>query len=212
MWANKFEHYYCEPDKIIICVNTQQLSKVISSMTNNDTLTIYIDRVSYNGGIVMDLGFQYINGNINQICDHKLRLMNTDVDEFGFPDKIDYPTILRMPTTDFQKIVRDMNVISGRMEIESVGSELVFECDGPFDKCRVVRSISDNNLDFTKMSDSSVVIKGDFSLKSLSHVTKCTPLCTHLEMQLDNIYPLIVKYDIASLGHIQLCLGQLPPS
>ena len=100
--AKNFEYYHCEPDKIIVCVNTQQLSKVISSMSNDDTLTIYIDRVSYNGGIVTDLGFQYVNGNIKQSYDHKLRLMNTDVDEFGFPEKIDYPTIIRMPTTDFK--------------------------------------------------------------------------------------------------------------
>jgi proliferating cell nuclear antigen len=209
--AKNFEFYHCEPDKIIVCVNTQQLSKVISSMSNDDTLTIYIDRVSYNGGIVTDLGFQYVNGNIKQSYDHKLRLMNTDVDEFGFPEKIDYPTIIRMPTTDFQKIVRDMNAISGRMEIKSVGSELVFSCEGAFAKCRVSRSESDNNLDFTKMAAASVVIQGEFSLKSLSHVTKCTPLCTHLELQLDNRLPLMVKYDVASLGHIQLCLAQLPP-
>jgi proliferating cell nuclear antigen len=207
-----FEHFYCEPDKIIVCVNTQQLTKVISSISNDDTLTIYIDRVSYNGGIVTDLGFQYINGNIKQLYDHKLRLMNTDVEEFTFPSNIDYPTVIRMPTNDFQKIVRDMNALSGRMEIKSVGSELIFFSEGPFAKCHVSRSESDSNLDFTKMSDASVVIQGEFSLKSLSHVTKCTPLCSHLEIQLDNMYPLIVKYDVASLGHIQLCLAQLPPT
>jgi hypothetical protein len=32
-----------------------------------------------------------------------------------------------------------------------------------------------------------------------------------LELQLDNRLPLMVKYDVASLGHIQLCLAQLPP-
>ncbi len=210
--AKNFEYYHCEPDKIIVCVNTQQLSKVISSISNDDTLTIYIDPVSYNGGIVTDLGFQYFNGNIRQLYDQKLRLMNTDADEFSFPSNIDYPTIIRMPTTDLQKIVRDINAISGRMEIKSVGSELIFSGEGSFAKCHVSRSESEHNLDFTKMADPSIVIQGEFSLKSLSHVTKCTPLCSHLEIQLDNKLPLIVKYDVASLGHIQLCLAQLPPS
>uniref|UniRef100_A0A6C0E8N1 Proliferating cell nuclear antigen PCNA C-terminal domain-containing protein n=1 Tax=viral metagenome TaxID=1070528 RepID=A0A6C0E8N1_9ZZZZ len=55
-------------------------------------------------------------------------------------------------------------------------------------------------------------MQGEFSLKSLSHFIKCTPLCSHLEMYLGNDLPLIVKYDVASLGEIKLCLAPLPPA
>jgi len=33
-----------------------------------------------------------------------------------------------------------------------------------------------------------------------------------LEMYLGNDLPLIVKYDVASLGEIKLCLAPLPPN
>ena len=62
------------------------------------------------------------------------------------------------------------------------------------------------------MSSLLKIIQGEFSLKSLSHFIKCTPLCSHLEMYLGNDLPLIVKYDVASLGEIKLCLASLPPS
>ena len=41
--ANKFEHYRCDPDKILVCANTLHLFKLISTMSNDDTLSIYID-------------------------------------------------------------------------------------------------------------------------------------------------------------------------
>ena len=56
------------------------------------------------------------------------------------------------------------------------------------------------------------IIQGEFSLKNLSYFIKCTNLCNQIEMYLENDLPLIVKYNVASLGEIKLCLAQLPPS
>ena len=66
-------------------------------------------------------------------------------------------------------------------------------------------------MNFIQRIDASDVFQGEFSLKHLSHFIKCTPLCSHLEMYLGNDLPLIVKYDVASLGEIKLCLVPLPP-
>jgi proliferating cell nuclear antigen len=89
---------------------------------------------------------------------------------------------------------------------------LIFSCEGNFASSKIYRSESGGNMEFIQKKDASVVIQGEFSLKSLSHFIKCTPLCTHLEMYLGNDLPLIVKYDVASLGSIMLCLAPLPPA
>jgi proliferating cell nuclear antigen len=62
-------------------------------------------------------------------------------------------------------------------------------------------------MEFIQNPNASVVIQGEFSLKSLSLFTKCTPLCNNLEMYLGNDLPLIIKYNVASLGEIRLCLA-----
>ncbi len=41
--SNKFESYYCKYPKIVIGVNMFHLFKLINSIDNDDTLTIYID-------------------------------------------------------------------------------------------------------------------------------------------------------------------------
>ena len=207
--SNRFEYFRCEPEKIVICANTLHLFKVISTMSNDDTLSMYIDKSDYHDGVVTHLGLQYDNGDIKQCYNQKLRLIDPDTEELLVPN-VEYSTVINMPTTDFQKIIRDLNGISDRIEIKSAGTDLIFSCEGNFASSRILRSESDGNMEFIQKPDSSVVIQGEFSLKSLSHFIKCTPLCSHLEMYLGNDLPLIVKYDVASLGSIKLCLAGLP--
>jgi len=125
---------------------------------------------------------------------------------------VEYSTIINLPTADFQKIVRDLNALTDRVEIKSVGDDLIFSCMGTFAKTKFKRSESDHHMDFIVKPDPSVIIQGEFSVKSLNNFIKCTPLCSHLEMYLGNDLPLIVKYDVASLGEIKLCLAPLPPT
>jgi len=207
--ADKFEYYMCKPEKIIISANTVHLFKVISTMSNDDTLTIYIENNDYNDGIVSHLGLQYDNTNIKQCYSQKLRLIDPDTEELEVPD-VKYSSVINMPSTDFQKIIRDMNGISDRIEIKSVGTDLIFSCDGSFASCRILRSESDGSMEFITKPDASVVIQGEFSLKSLSHFIKCTPLCSHLEIYLANNMPLIVVYKASALGEIKMCLSSLP--
>jgi proliferating cell nuclear antigen len=211
LYAEEFEEYSCLPDKIIICANTIYLFKVISSMSTTDMLTIYIEKNDYHDGVVSYLGLQYEDGNIKQCYTQKLRLIEPDMEELVVPD-VEYSTIINLPTADFQKIIRDLNGISDRIEIKSVGNDLIFSCEGQFASSRILRSESNKNMEFKQKPDTSVIVQGEFSLKSLSHFIKCTPLCANLEMYLGNDLPLIVKYDVASLGEIKLCLASLPPS
>jgi proliferating cell nuclear antigen len=187
------------------------LFKLINSIDNDDTLTIYIEKSDYNDGVVSHLALKFENGEIKQCKTQKLRLIEPDTEELVVPD-VEYSTVINLPTSDFQKIIRDLNGISDRIEIKSVGNDLIFSCEGNFASSRIFRSESDGNMEFIQKSDASVIIQGEFSLKSLSHFIKCTPLCSHLEMYLGNDLPLIVKYDVASLGEIKLCLAPLPPS
>ena len=210
--ASKFEQYAIVPEKIIICTNTLHLFKLISTMTNDDTLSIYIDQSDYHDGTVSHLGLQYDNGDIKQKYSQKLRLIEPDTEELVVPD-VEYSTVINLPTADFQKIIRDMNGISDRIEIKSVGTDLIFSCEGNFASSKIYRYESDGYMEFRqKPQHASTVIQGEFSLKSLSHFIKCTPLCSHLEMYLENDLPLIIKYDVASLGEMKLCLAPLPPS
>ena len=50
--AKNFEHYECSQPKIVIGVNMFHLFKLINTIDNDDTLTIYIEEDDYTDGIV----------------------------------------------------------------------------------------------------------------------------------------------------------------
>ena len=207
--ALKFEHFYCKYPKIVIGVNMLHLFKLINTIDNDDTLTIYIEEKDYSDGIVEYLGLKFENGDIKQSKIQKLKLIEPDEEELDMPS-VKFSSIINLPSTDFQKIIRDLSNISERLEIKSVGNELVFSCTGPFASCKISRSESDGITEFVKKCDDTSVIQGEFSLKNLSYFIKCSNLCNNIEMYLENDLPLVVKYNVASLGEVKLCVAPLP--
>jgi proliferating cell nuclear antigen len=207
--ASNFEFYECKKEKIIIGVNMFHLFKLINSIDNDDTLTIYIENNDYFDGIVSHLALRFENGNIKQCKTQKLKLIEPEQDELEVPD-VKFSSIINLPSADFQKIIRDLSCISDKLEIKSVGNELIFKCQGQFASAEIHRAEADESMKFILKQDSSKVIQGEFSLKNLGYFIKCTNLCPQIEVYLENDLPLVVKYNVASLGEIKLCLSSLP--
>ena len=211
--SQNFERYECKRDKIIIGVNMFHLFKLINTIDNDDTLTIYIEQKDYTDGIVQYLGLRFDNGDIKQQKIQKLRLIEPDTEELAVPN-VKFSSILNLPSVDFQKIIRDLSCISDKIEIKSIatseGAELIFRCTGGFAHAEIRRAESDGSMEFLVKQDNSKIIQGEFSLKNLSYFIKCTNLCNQIEIYLENDLPLVVKYNVASLGEIKLCLAPLP--
>ena len=84
--AKNFEFYECKKDKIIIGVNMFHLFKLINTIENDETLTIYIENTDYVDGIVSYLSLKYENGGIKQCKTQKLRLIEPEPEELQYPD------------------------------------------------------------------------------------------------------------------------------
>jgi proliferating cell nuclear antigen len=206
-----FEHFYCGEEKIIIGVNMINLFKLMNSIHNDDTLTIYIDKNDYNDGIVSYLSLRFENSNISQCITQKLRLIEPDPEELSYPE-VEFSSVIHLPSQDFQKIIRDLSSISDKVEIESVENELLFKCTGNFATTEIRRSEStaEGGMEFKKKQENGKIMQGIFSLKNLQYFIKCTNLCDYIELHLENDLPLVVKYDVATLGELKLCLSQAP--
>ena len=208
--AENFEFFECKEEKIIVGVNILHLFKLITTIDNDDTLTIYIENDDYNEGIVTELGLKFENGNIKQSKIQKLKLIEPEQDELEIPD-VKFSSVINMPSNDFQKIIRDLANISEKIEIKSVEDELIFKCCGQFAKAEIRRSENNANMQILNKQHNKI-IQGEYSLKNLLYFIKCTNLCNQIEIYLENNRPLIVKYNVASLGEIKMCLSSLPSS
>ena len=154
--ATNFELYDCKLDKIVIGVNMFHLFKLINTIDNDDTLTIYIEKSDYTDGIVHHLGLKFENGEIKQCKTQKLRLIEPDSEELEVPD-VKFASILNLPSTDFQKIIRDLSIVSDKLEIKSVGSELIFKASGQFAKAEIRRTESGGNMEFIQKDENKII-------------------------------------------------------
>lgn len=207
--SENFEFYECKKDKIIIAVNTFHLFKFINMIDNDDTLTMYIDNTDYQDGVVSYLSLKYENGAIKQCRDVKLKLLEPEQDELEVPD-VKFSSIINLPSADFQKIIRDSQFISDRLDLKTVGNDVFFSCEGQIGVYKIRRTEDDESMKFISKSNLTKVIQGEFSLKNLSYCIKCTSLCPQIELYLENDLPLVIKYDVASLGTLKLGLVPLP--
>ena len=80
------------------------LFKLINTIDNDDTLTIYIEEKDYSDGIVEYLGLKFENGDIKQMKIQKLKLIEPDEEELDMPS-VKFSSIINLPATDFQKII-----------------------------------------------------------------------------------------------------------
>lgn len=198
--AKKFEHFYC-PGKIVIGMNMLNFHKLIKTINSNDTLTLFMDQSDMN-----HLGIKIENGEKNTKTIYKLNLLDLDNDKI-FIDDAEFNSVITMPSSDFQKICRDMKNLADFVEIKNLNNQLIFNCTGDFCHQETILSDNDNGINNINTKNSNEIVQGLFNLSYLVLFTKCTNLCNTVELYLKNDYPLIIKYSVASLGEIKLCLS-----
>jgi proliferating cell nuclear antigen len=172
-------------------------------MSNNDTLTLFMEKNDEN-----QLGIKIHNDEKNSQTTYKLNLLDIENKELNIP-AAEFDSELTFPSNDFQKIIRDMINISDKIDVKSIGNKLVLSCNGDFASQETVLGETDNGIQFSTCKSSEYPIQGLYSLKYLILFTKCTNLCNIINIYIKNDYPLIIKYNIASIGDIKLCLSPL---
>ena len=198
--ANNLEKYFCK-QKIVLGINLINFYKLMKILGNNDTLELFMDESNLS---VLNIIIR--NSEKNSVTTFKLNLMDLHEEQIEVPPPT-FESVSTMPSVDFQKICRDMYNLSDDLEIKSIGNQLIFSCKGQFAEQETSIGTSTNGLNFIQNEDSIKIIQGVYALKYLVLFSKCTNLCNSVELYLKNDFPLIIKYNIASLGEIKLCLA-----
>ena len=92
----KFEHFYCLK-KINIGINMANFFKLIKTMSNNDTLTLFIEKNNEN-----QLGIKIHNDEKNSQTTYKLNLLDIQDETISIPPA-EFDTELTFPFQRFPK-------------------------------------------------------------------------------------------------------------
>jgi len=197
-----FDKYECCKEKINIGVNMTYLFKLIKTINNNDILTLFLEDTDIN-----KLGIKIENAEKNYISTYKLNLMDLDKNIYNIPPT-EFTTVISMPTQEFHRICKDLSIIADTVEIKSYQKKLIFTAKGEIATNEVICGETNNGLNIISKEEDEI-IQGVYDLKNLILFTKCTNLCSNVEIYMKNDYPIVIKYCVASLGYIHLCLSSI---
>ena len=195
-----FEYYYCK-DKIVIGLNLPNFFKIIKTITNNDTLSLYINEDNEN-----QIGIKIENYEKNYLTNYFLNLIEVDDQTINVePPK--FESIITMPSSDFNKICKDMINLSDTIEIKSIGSQIIFSCKGDFAEQETIMGETNSGLTYIQNSSNTNIIQGYYNLKHLVLFAKCTNMCNSLTIYLKNSFPIVIEFSVGSLGELKLALA-----
>lgn len=202
--ANKFEKYVCN-ETIMVGINMINFFKLIKTVVNNDTLTIYIDSDNRD-----KINIEILSAEYNSTTRYVLNTI--DIDEGCVSaNPSDYNLVITMPSHQFQKVCREANNISDKIEIKSIGKQLIFSCDGDFASQETIyaQKNNDDGLIFECTDDSidTTVVQGYFLLKYLILFSKCTSLCPNIKLYLGNAKPLVIEFSVGTIGTLTLVIA-----
>lgn len=194
-----FEYYFCKV-RTILGMSMLNFYKLIKTMTNNDTLSLFLLESDPNR-----LCIRIENSEKNSMTLFHLNLMDLPQDRVAIPAQ-NFTNVITMPSTDFQKICRDMANLSETIEIRNIGARLVFSCKGDFADQETILT-ENGGVTFSTPQDQGDIIQGYYNLRHLVLFTKCTNLSNNVQIFMKNDFPLIIQYKVGSLGHLKLALA-----
>jgi proliferating cell nuclear antigen len=199
LYADRFEYFYC-PAKYVLGINMIYLFKLIKTLSNNDSLTLFLPAANPN-----KLGIRAENAEKGTTHTWMMKLFDTNVEKIEFPN-MTFTSIIHMPSADFQKICRDFHALAEKLEITSSNTDLIFRCMGDFvDGETVMMSNNQGGIEVERKT--TEIVQGVFELKYLVLFTKCTNLCASTQIHLKNDLPLVLRYMVANLGEVRLVLA-----
>jgi len=188
--ADNFEEYHCEHEEIIAGINISNTFKLLKTITSNDVLKIEITSKEF-----MDI--EIISEVKKTKSSFQLKLLDINESRIEVPD-IEMTSVTTLPSSDFQRICRDMSNIGTDIEIHRCNNYIQLRCEGDFANQETTIDCPEENVN----------IGGLYSLKYLNIFTKATSMCASLQIiqEVGNRF-LILKYNVANLGELKFYLA-----
>lgn len=203
--AQNFTKFKCKNKVMNLGVNLVWLYKIFKSIGKDESVTLSVDHDDVN-----NLNIDVTNSDANFNKKYKLKLLDLENPQLGVP-VLAFEVKIIMNSIKFQKLCKEMYDIAQYVDIKCYKNKIVFSCKGDM--------IGDMSYEFKNNSTSEVkifhknkekknipVIQGIYDLRILLLFSKCASLCTDIEIFMKNDFPLALKYTVATLGRILLCL------
>ena len=206
--ADQFEHYEYnyKHNKLTIGINLNNFLKCIKCMTHFDIMTWEIHDDDINKLVMI----------LESDKEKKIFRINLmDLEDANYEiEPVKFPYNIVLPTQDFQNYCKNMISATDKIDIKCTKDNLFLSGKGELGVIdfELIASNVSSGLTIVRNTDNiNELVQGTFELKYLIIFTRCSSLCSHVNLFLKNDYPLIVQYSVAKLGQIKFVLSQSKP-
>lgn len=198
--ADGFEHFRCDRD-INLGMNLANMGKMLKTAGNDDIITISAkDDDAKVAFVVEAIG--------SRVGHFELMMMDIESEHLGIPDT-DYEVTVKMPSGEFQRIIRDLASFGDSVTITATKDGVNFSTRGDIGAANI--TCKQNTA--TERDEDQVVIQLrepvslNFSLRYFSSFTKATPLSEQVIISMSKDLPVVVEYPISDMGALKFFLA-----
>jgi proliferating cell nuclear antigen len=202
LFAEEFAHYYIlQP--FVAGIDITKLHKCLSTVDSDDVVKLIITRNEHNTFVVV-----ISNPAKGRHDTYEIPVIDVDEDEIE-PPTFDVGFMVTMDSNDFQKICRDMKLLSIEIvEITYSKNCMKFNAVNEV-KVEKIREPGKDNLTVEGGDEeNNHIYHGSFELEKLSKLTKFNSLSQLIKLNCLNDFPLVVQCDVGTSGEIVICLAQ----
>jgi len=189
--AEGFENYRCDRN-MSMGMNLASLAKILKCSNNDDVVTIK----AQDSADVVTFVFESKNG--ERVSDFDMKLMNLDQEHLGIPET-DYACVVKMPSNEFARIVRDLS---------QFGESIAISCSKQGVKFSSTGDIGTGNVKLAQGSsadsDENIIIELQepvtltFASRYLSSFAKAAGLSEKVTLSMSQDVPLVVEFKVVS--------------
>jgi proliferating cell nuclear antigen len=197
-----FAEFKCDRP-VSLGMNIDSLTKILKMTGPNDALKI---RHQNDADVV---SFQCEGADDDRIADFELKLMQIESEHMEIPEQ-HYKVIAKLPSSEFQKICKDLKEFGETLQMSASKEGLKFSVQGDLGSGNVVLKPRESEKPDDKVSLTvHEPVTATFALRYLVNFSKAAPLCGSVELGLGPDAPLSVKYvlESADKGHMQFYLA-----
>jgi len=199
--ADGFDKFRCDR-QLSMGMNLGSMSKILRCASNDDIITIkaqdQADTVT----------FMFESPNQEKVADYEMKLMNLDQEHLGIPET-DYAAVIKLPSSEFQRIVKDLSQFGESVVISCTKEGVKFSAAGDIGtgNIKLAQTANVDKEEEAVTIDMQEPVTLTFACRYLNMFTKASCLAPQVSLSMSPEVPLVVEYKIGDIGHIRYYLA-----
>ena len=202
LFAKNFYKFQCKYDSYTIGLEPQTMYNFIKNIDKEGVMSVYVTEPKKQ---IMNIELNNQENKNKSTYEFKLMDLNQTKHQIAPPQ---FDVMVEMETDEFHNMCKEMHTHGKNVGIVCTEKKIQFICKGnsgvikkEFENggCVVISLKSDG-----KKTTEPIIISEVFDLQNITAFNKCRSLCTYIQLLLKNKYPMFIRYEVATLGVMQV--------